>query len=1014
MKKRTFDNQVSVLSEAIKNNRLVVFAGAGISKDSGIPLWNELINEVKNYLNEPIEENDSLKIAQMLYNEKGEKEYYDIVQNILFKNTKQYNPLHELILDLEPQHIITTNYDNYFENVIENKGLPFSIVSKDLDLPYAEHNNLLIKYHGDFENKNIVFKETDYLEFSQNNTLKETFVKSLFSNKIILFIGYSVGDVNLKLLIRDIQHILKKHHQRTYLLRHHDEISKSEMDYFKNLGINVIGYSDEALKVIEETEKLSSIGSKTYKQLSYIRDFDVFEHNRNKTASTSVDLKLIDDLHTSLKRFDSYRIIPKHILVKLYPFKTNEGNNSYYSYTSKYVTLDNYELYELFDKYKGRDDENFSDEYRGKLNYVLSTLLHSGVQYIEKSMNKEVAKIGNRKRKDKTINIFSKYYYDKEFCDCFQCTFDALKYAEISKRIEVYRITENTSLDDDMSYAYVLYQMKEYYKSYVAFEEIELKANKIKQMDISFICKFNLKRLQKHLRSVFFNDDRYTNQDRNVLINKSEKINLDKAISDTKYSVDKSQLEFLLNVKSGTYIQLLCNDMDDIYGKVLNDIEMAKNGGSFQNSNYSNLYTIISQLNSFLNKNYILGNGFSAIGYNKSKSIKAFLLGYSLNKVEMSEFQKFSFGISTFVKFNSFLLKEIIDYNNPEELCKYIRQNKLRDIEIDTESHQEIALIINNFFNNVYITNTIWKDKSKNSEFINYLNINTRFRKKFERQFQNICTVVTYFKFNQNQIQEIYSNINQLFKFTDICNQNTFRNYKFLLELYRERISFLSPEIIEETLEILNSKRIFNQLYINVLSFVSLKGKNYMNKDIDLSLIDYEDIDPSHMRIIYYSMEKEKQVDFLKRLNAALNESFRVSVVGRMLIEKIPTKGKIRNKYIDKVHEEIESLNSQKVDNVPIHILEYFHLLYSNKTADFGRKRLMEITTESNVLNFLINPEYFEPNLFDINWLKKLNNKEFLKRFSKVDYIENKLEAYLIDNKDNKLTDVYFKMKRFR
>ena len=38
--------------------------------------------------------------------------------------------------------------------------------------------NLLIKYHGDFENKNIVFKETDYLEFSKNNTLKEIIVKT--------------------------------------------------------------------------------------------------------------------------------------------------------------------------------------------------------------------------------------------------------------------------------------------------------------------------------------------------------------------------------------------------------------------------------------------------------------------------------------------------------------------------------------------------------------------------------------------------------------------------------------------------------------------------------------------------------------------------------------------------------------------------------------------------------------------------------------------------------------------
>lgn len=1009
MEKRTFDNQISILNEAIKNNRLVVFAGAGISKDSGIPLWNELVEEVKSTLNEPIKEDDSLKIAQMLYNEKGEKEYYDVVQNILFKNAKQYNPLHELILDLEPQHIITTNYDNYFENVIENKGLPFSIVSKDLDLPYAEHNSLLIKYHGDFENKNIVFKETDYLEFSQNNTLKETFVKSLFSNKIILFVGYNVGDVNLKLLIRDIQHILKKHHQRTYLLRHHDEISKSEIDYFKDLGVNVVGYSEEALKNLEGNKKLSVNGNKVYKQLSYIRDFDIFEHNRNKIDFVSPDLKIIDDLHTSLKRFEYYRIIPKQILVRLYPFTTTEGSSTYYSFKNRDLTTDNYQLFDMIDKYQGKEDENYQNEYKEKLNYVISTLIHSGVQYLEQNITER----SSTKRIDKTINLFDKYYADKSSCDCFQCTFDSLKYAEIIKRIEIYRITENSNLEDDLSFAYVLYQMKESYKSFIAFEEIELKANKLKQMDVSFICKFNLKRLRRHLRSFLFYDGRYSRQDLMALETRSNGIDLEKAISNTKYYVDKSQLEFLKSVKDGVYIQWLCNEIDDIHGKAMKDIERAKGGGSFHHSNYSSLYNIISQLNNFLNRNFLLGNEFSAIEYSKEKSIKAFLLGYSLNNIEISEHQKTLFGISTLEKFNSFLVKEIINFDKPDELSDYIKKNELIDIEIDDESQKDIVSIINNFFNCAYTTNTLWHNKSENNNFLNYLKSNSRFRTNFERQFQSICIVITYFKFSQNQIQEIYLNIIEFLKFTDICSSNNFRDSNFLIGFYKQKNSLLTVEMEEETLDVLNSKRIYNQLYIDILHSLSKKNEGYINSGIDVNIINYVNIDPFHVPIIYFTLDKEKQRDFLMKLSLQLNKKLKEQVVYIMLLRKVPVKEKLRNTYIDTVHEAIKDTNNQTNIYHLWNILEYFALLYSNKKADFGRKKMKEFNIESDVLKFLVDPENFNSVLFELNWLKEMNGDVFIKRFSKIDYIQTKLESYLTDKHDDVLASIYFKMKKY-
>ncbi|MBN9293659.1 MAG: SIR2 family protein [Flavobacteriia bacterium] len=1007
MDKRTFDNQVSIINEAIKNNRLVVFAGAGISKDSGIPLWNELVTEVKGYLNEPTDENDSLKIAQMLYNEKGEKEYNDIVKKTLFKNAKQYNPLHELILELEPQHIITTNYDNYFENVVDNKGLPFSIVSKDVDLPYAEHNNLIIKYHGDFENKNIVFKETDYLEFSQNNTLKETFVKSLFSNKIILFIGYGVGDVNLKILIRDIQHILQKHHQRTYLLNHRNDTSKSEIDYFKNLGINVINYSDKALKNIEEHKKLSATGNKVYQQLSYIRDFDSFEHKRNKIDSVSQESKLIDDLYTSLKRFDYYRIIPKHILVRLYPIKSNKGESAYYSFDTTDLTIDNYELFDLLDKYKGKEDESFKDDEKTKLNYIISTLLHSGVQYVEKNPNQVNWKTEETKR----IALYDKYYPNNNSCDCFQCSYDALKYAEIIERIEIYRITENSNFEEDMSYAYVLYQMGEFYKSYIAFEEIELKANKLKQMDLAFICKFNLKRLKINLNRFPNFDTRFTKHELEALKSKADKIDLEKAISNTKYYVDESQLEFLKNVKDGVYIQWLCNYMDDIHGKVLKDIESAKKGGSFQNSNYSNLYNIIGQLNRFLSRNFILGNGFSNIAYNKEKSIKAFLLGYSLKDVDLTDFQKRFSGISKLEKFNSFLIKEIIDFDKPAELQIFIKQSGLRDIEIDVESQKKIVVIINNFFKCTYEINSFWGKNFENNHFINYLKINPNFRTKFERQFQNICTVIAYFKFDQNQLQEIYLNINEFFKFTNIYSSNIFRDYNFWIEFYNEKNSLLTIESIEASLEILNSKRVFNQLYIDILYFTSKRNPKYINKDIDLSVIDYKNTDPFHVPIIYHSLDKDKQADFLKRLNIELNKNFQMKVINRMLLKKVPVEPKLRKKYINTIHDTIKSVNNEANRYQLEPVFDYFYLLYSSDFSDFGRKKLKEYTLESDILKFIIDPENFNSDLFDVNWLKKFNDKVFFKRFSKIGYITTKLEKCLIESKDDVLVSIYFKMK---
>ena len=94
------------IQRASRENRLVIFVGAGVSMNSSVPSWNQLINRMKAELpNEFSEETDALKIAQIYKDSRGHKEYMDKVKDILLYNKAVPNPLHKSILASNPQPI---------------------------------------------------------------------------------------------------------------------------------------------------------------------------------------------------------------------------------------------------------------------------------------------------------------------------------------------------------------------------------------------------------------------------------------------------------------------------------------------------------------------------------------------------------------------------------------------------------------------------------------------------------------------------------------------------------------------------------------------------------------------------------------------------------------------------------------------------------------------------------------------------------------------------------------------
>ncbi|MGO5064096.1 MULTISPECIES: hypothetical protein [unclassified Clostridium] len=83
------DEKIRYIKKAKDENRLVIFVGAGVSKNSDLPDWNELVKEFVNRLNYPISKDkelssdEYLKIPQYYYNIHGRENYERVIKEVL-------------------------------------------------------------------------------------------------------------------------------------------------------------------------------------------------------------------------------------------------------------------------------------------------------------------------------------------------------------------------------------------------------------------------------------------------------------------------------------------------------------------------------------------------------------------------------------------------------------------------------------------------------------------------------------------------------------------------------------------------------------------------------------------------------------------------------------------------------------------------------------------------------------------------------------------------------------------
>ncbi len=277
-----FYEMIGDLSLALNREKLVIFVGAGVSKNSGLPTWGQMVQAFADKLGYPtngrLATDEYIRIPQYYYcmdESEGHTDYYTLLQSMIPEDIRP-NLLNHLIVSLHPKHIVTTNFDTLLDQVARR----YQIIKKDRDLLTGISAHYLLKLHGDIRQpRELVFKEDDYLQYSETHRLMETFLKSLLIDHVFLFVGYSLNDYNLKTFVSWIDYIakemqVKQEMHRNYFLSSSHHAGKDYLrKYYEGKGLEVIDLYQLPEEVDARAQSVllsEELGRKTYAVLELL------------------------------------------------------------------------------------------------------------------------------------------------------------------------------------------------------------------------------------------------------------------------------------------------------------------------------------------------------------------------------------------------------------------------------------------------------------------------------------------------------------------------------------------------------------------------------------------------------------------------------------------------------------------------------------------------------------------------------------------------------------------------
>ena len=656
-----------ILRNAKDHNRLVLFVGAGASMDSGMPSWPQAIEQIASRL--PLSDNDrpydSLKIPQYYFNSRGKKEYIQLMRKVFLYGTPlKTTPLHKKLIDCQAETIITTNYDHLIEQASEESNEVRYVISKDSDLPYKNSSRELIKMHGDFENDNFVLKEDDYLQYSLNFRLIETYIKSLVGSKVVLFVGYSLNDPDTKQIFTWVKDVLKDDFQRAYLILSKAEKNEIERAYFRNLGINLI-YTSE---LVDEWN------AKTHtEQLVEFFDY-ILEDEEEKTLDRVYrELKPLQDLNYVYGKYIKNALWKVGIIC--------DGNeidlsDSMYSEKDKNENFKHL-LWTYLEKEELPEDCAIDTSDWNKLKVIKNVLCKSCITSAKRKIDRK--------------------YHIVDLCDHFENVIEELMFSFDYQKLDEMKNNNVMHLGPDspdlyMQQAYICAVLNDYYYAYRCLSTAAGIYYRNKQYTWYFIAEFNRKYVGKVCLHPLISP-LLSEEEREQLEIEVKAIDLDQTLV-TIPDLGHNHNEFLTELSD---FRITYNLFYDMFADALKANEEAKTAYSFfaGTAAYEKMQNSAQDYNDYETCNYLIldrYNEIRSIFLLYLRSIFASVMAEDLSD-PLSDEDVFGAGNIKQDKLTSFEIYVILRYLSQSDLKKLIKEHDIKFLPCNEHALEYIEKI---------------------------------------------------------------------------------------------------------------------------------------------------------------------------------------------------------------------------------------------------------------------------------------------------------------------------------
>jgi NAD-dependent SIR2 family protein deacetylase len=274
-------NWPATLAREIVKERCILFLGSGISASAkgpdgrSPPTWKSFLegacalvplDKGRAAIAELIAERKYLLALQAIKDNANRATYYDYL-NRMFNVPYEPSRLHEIIYELDAKIVLTTNFDKIYESYCLSYRPGghalhklISYKSDALADEVRDDTRLIVRAHGSIDDvREMIFTRSEYHEAKRNHVAFYEMMKALFLTNTIVFLGCSLDDPDILLLLEDVK-IIGRHEKPHYAVVREGETSPFVAnDLLKTCNVQLLEYGPSYGDLVPELEALQSL-----------------------------------------------------------------------------------------------------------------------------------------------------------------------------------------------------------------------------------------------------------------------------------------------------------------------------------------------------------------------------------------------------------------------------------------------------------------------------------------------------------------------------------------------------------------------------------------------------------------------------------------------------------------------------------------------------------------------------------------------------------------------------------